>query len=409
MPNVLIINTWYSYGGAATIARTIHQELNKTLGFNSHFFSMELIEEENHHCIFNGSLAYKLSRCINRVDQFFSTQYWREPFSKKILNSKAYHEADIIHCHNTHCGFFNPSLLNAFTKDGKKIILTLHDEWWLTGHCAITDNCNNFDQGCKKCPDLKRYPGIFFDNTSKLLSKKLLLLKKNKPTITSPSYWLMEKTISRLENQVACEIIPNFYNQNYFNHKVTNHSFPDFQVDSQKKILLFSANNILESNKGFLDLLKALTINIKKSCNNWHLIIAGNTDKRKLQNLIPKGISYNYLGYIKSKEEMSSLYHLADCLVMPSQCENFPLVALEAAACNTPIVAYPSNGANELISNKLGIILEKHCANLLAETLLSPSLFSTFENHDDYLQAFSFKSVFKKYCDLYNRLCANKN
>jgi hypothetical protein len=45
-------------------------------------------------------------------------------------------------------------------------MLTLHDAWLLSGHCAHSFDCQRWKTGCGECPDLDVYPASPRDATA---------------------------------------------------------------------------------------------------------------------------------------------------------------------------------------------------------------------------------------------------
>ena len=72
---------------------------------------------------------------------------------------------DIIHCHNLHGFYFDLNTL-AWLSGHVPVIVTLHDAWLLSGHCAHSFDCTRWQTGCGNCPDLSIYPSVLRDGTA---------------------------------------------------------------------------------------------------------------------------------------------------------------------------------------------------------------------------------------------------
>lgn len=57
-------------------------------------------------------------------------------------------------------------------------------------------------------------------------------------------------------------------------------------------------------------------------------------------------------------ETVARIYNIADLSVVPSRGEPFGLVALEALACGTPVIASRAGGLVEFVSNRVGALFE---------------------------------------------------
>src|SRR4029079_4578923 len=64
---------------------------------------------------------------------------------------------DLLHCHNLHGNYFDLRALAGLSRQ-IPTVLTLHDAWLLSGHCAHSFECERWTIGCGECPDLTIYP-----------------------------------------------------------------------------------------------------------------------------------------------------------------------------------------------------------------------------------------------------------
>src|SRR5262249_17776060 len=98
----------------------------------------------------------------------------------------------IVHAHNLHGGYFDlrelPELSHAVP-----FVLTLHDAWLLSGHCAHSFGCERWEIGCGQCPDLTIYPAVPRDATATNWTVKERIFTASRLHVATPSNWLMDK------------------------------------------------------------------------------------------------------------------------------------------------------------------------------------------------------------------------
>ncbi|MDP3729683.1 MAG: glycosyltransferase [bacterium] len=91
---------------------------------------------------------------------------------------------------------------------------------------------------------------------------------------------------------------------------------------------------------------------------NLPLIIVGDgPDRARIQSLV-RSRKINFAPFV-SNEELKMLYSQAEALVFP-QIEDFGLVAAEAQACGTPVVALAQGGACEIVQDGITGVLFHH-------------------------------------------------
>ncbi len=78
-----------------------------------------------------------------------------------------------------------------------------------------------------------------------------------------------------------------------------------------------------------------------------------------------------FLGFMRDREELMALYHLADLLVFPSLYDNAPMVLREAAVMGTPgLVVKDSCSAEGVIDGYNGFISPDESAESICETIV---------------------------------------
>ncbi len=60
---------------------------------------------------------------------------------------------DVLHLHNLHGEYFDIRALPTLSS-AVPTVVTMHDAWLLTGHCAYPMKCDRWKIGCGDCPDL---------------------------------------------------------------------------------------------------------------------------------------------------------------------------------------------------------------------------------------------------------------
>lgn len=71
----------------------------------------------------------------------------------------------------------------------------------------------------------------------------------------------------------------------------------------------------------------------------------------------------------QSHANLRKIYSISDVCVVPSRQEAFGLVALEAIACGTPVIATKQGGMVDFITNEVGRLVERENVDQLAKAI----------------------------------------
>lgn len=351
---VLHINTTDKVGGAAIACWRLHEAL-----LANEVDSRLLVGSSK---LTNKRVAKLPSLSWNEAQLFKFTQYLglndiHRQTSLNIIGNNFFKESEILHLHNLHPGYFNYLSLPRLTQD-KPAILTLHDLWPITGHCAFSGECTRWQTGCGKCPDLNTYPAVKRDGTSiEWHLKKWTYARSNISAVVATSRWSENILKKSILSSIPIHYIPLGIDTDIYEPLKVEYCRNLLKIPQKKKIILFSAQNITDYRKGgdlLVQALKNLSVNLKEELILLTMGSGGSTIAEAID------IPVENLGFIESDRMKAIAYSSADIFVCPSREETFGMTSLEALACGTPVISFKVGGMPDLIDTGLnGYLIEK--------------------------------------------------
>lgn len=194
------------------------------------------------------------------------------------------------------------------------------------------------------------------------------------PAMIFVSRWVRERTLRRYGVRPRCStVVPNGVDTEFL---TPNRALDDAAdtTASDPPTLLFAGR--LLALKGIDTLLRAM-VRLGPRVRLW---LAGPGDPGPWKALASRlGLASDrveFLGRVPY-QAMPNLYRQVDAVVLPSFAESCPLVALEAMACGTPIIAADSGGVTEIVRDgETGWLFPRGDVDALVErieTVLSDS------------------------------------
>src|SRR4051812_34919338 len=144
------------------------------------------------------------------LDRARGREPMRFPGTRRLLDLPRGGKVDLLHCHNLHRDYFDlrelPRLSHAVPT-----VLTLHDAWLLSGHCAHSFECERWRTGCGRCPDLAGNPRTRRGATAFNWNRKRDICAKRRLYVATPSRWLMDKVEASMlvPGMAGARVIPN--------------------------------------------------------------------------------------------------------------------------------------------------------------------------------------------------------
>ncbi len=285
--------------------------------------------------------------------------------------------------------YLNEFFMNTtrWIEQNKKEYSLVHSHYWYSGSVALklkdyfeipmVHNCHSL--GRVKYEILKEDKPSFAD--MRLLEEELILKRSNAIIASTPQE---VKNILDLYNVTGenIELIRAGVNERLFKPIEKTMAIKEIGLDF-KNVILFVGR--ITKAKGLRILIKALA-RVKREFNKeLKLFIIGgdvsntmhseieSSEKKYIKKLVNKtNLSDDviFLGPVE-REKLPYYYSVADICVVPSLYESFGLVAVEAMACGTPVIASKVGGLVHTIKNGYsGLHFVPGRSDLLAKRIL---------------------------------------
>ena len=271
--------------------------------------------------------------------------------SWKIMKTAA-RSPDIVHTHNLHSGFFDLRALPAIAAKAP-VVMTLHDAWMLSGHCAHSFACTRWQGGCGECPDLSIQIALPFDRSAENWSEKAAIYRQCRLRVATPSRWLMDKVERSMlwPAIIDARVIPNGVDRSVFHPGDRDEERRKLGLPLDATILLFAANGIRQNIWKDYPTLEAAISRIRARVDRKVLFLALGEDG-PTQTL--GATELRFLPAVPAGAATAAYYRAADLYVHAARADNFPNVVIEALACGTPAVATAIGGIPEQIRSAGG-------------------------------------------------------
>ena len=288
------------------------------------------------------------SRFCNRIQGYEDFDY---PGTYKLLDLPP-EKPDIVHCHNLHGKYFDLRVLPKISQE-IPVILNLRDAWLLSGHCAHAFECERWKIGCGSCPNLKTYPSIFRDATSRNWELKKKIFRESKFYITAPSEWLINNVKQSMLKGIEYKVIPNGIDLSIFKPGNKEIARKQLGLPLHSKVILCSGNFITSNQfKDFETMEKA----VKQLKAETVFVCLGSKGKTQMCG----NSTIIFRDFEKNPENVALYYQSADIFIHAAKAEAFGKTITEAMACGIPVIASEVGGIPEQVPDGLtGFLIPK--------------------------------------------------
>jgi N-acetyl-alpha-D-glucosaminyl L-malate synthase BshA len=166
--------------------------------------------------------------------------------------------------------------------------------------------------------------------------------------VTAVSEYLRQRTIEEFQIQRPITVIPNFVNCDVYS-RASDLSIRQRFARPGETIFIHISN--FRPVKRIEDVISVFA-RVRKSTSAKLLLVGDGPDLPKAEWLAQtQGISEDVL-FMGKQSDMAPLLSIADILLLPSENESFGLVALEAMACEVPVIATRVGGIPEVVEHE---------------------------------------------------------
>lgn len=257
-----------------------------------------------------------------------------------ITRLPEYDDADIVHLH-----WVNGLVRMGPLRNVKKpVVWTVRDMWPMTGGCHYAMGCENFKEGCGRCPQLRS--SCRWDLSRAVIAYKQRSMPANLQVV-GISDWIgdMARSSSLFHERPVMTISNGIDTATFVPvDKAIAREVLGLRRDS--KIVLVGAQNTGDFYKGFDLLVDAM----REVSADVELVHFGTARSDELQKL---GRGARSLGFLADDVSLRLAYSAADVFIAPSRMEAFGKTLVEAMACGTPVVCFDATGPKDIVEHEV--------------------------------------------------------
>jgi L-malate glycosyltransferase len=186
--------------------------------------------------------------------------------------------------------------------------------------------------------------------------------------VTAVSDYLKQRTIQEFQIEKEVEVVPNFVDCDVYG-RAADRTYRRKFAEDDESILIHISN--FRPVKRVEDVI-AIFARVRQQRKARLLMVGDGPDRPKAEWLARTHGVAEDVAFVGKQNDMSQFLAVSDILLLPSELESFGLVALEAMACEVPVIATRVGGIPEVVREGIdGFLYEVADTASMAEGCLS--------------------------------------
>ena len=366
-----------TYGGSGVVAAELGKALAER-GHQIHFISYAIpIRLDG----FSGNIVYHEVEVSNYP--LFDFPLYTPALASKIVEVSRFEHLDILHAH-----YAIPHAISAYLAKqilgsaGPQIVTTLHGT----------------------------------DITLVGLEPSYLPVMKfsieQSDGVTAVSRSLKEKTLTNYNIKKDIKVIPNFIDPEKYK-RIDASSLCGSIVAKGEKVLIHVSN--FRQVKRVPDVIRIFHL-VQQKIPAKLLLVGDGPDRSNCEKLVRELDIVNDVRFLGKQSELVPLLSASDLFLIPSQSESFGLSALEAMACEIPVISSSVGGLPELVAHgETGYIAEigdvERMAKYAIDLLTNEARYKLFAaaSRKRAIEVFAADKVVDQYEQYYEQILSEKS
>ncbi len=224
--------------------------------------------------------------------------------------------------------------------------------------------------------------------------------------VTAVSDWLRDETYQHFDITNHIETIPNFIDLNIFSKNDKSH-FKKAIAPNGESILIHTSN--FRKVKRIQDVILSFDKIIREVPAKL-LLVGDGPERKNAEKLCRELGNCADVRFLGKQDAVGELLAVADLFLLPSESESFGLAALEAMACQVPVISSNAGGIPEInIQGETGFLSNigdtEDMANNAIRLLKNPDILQEFRvNALNQAKTFDIQKILPRYETFYEQV-----